>query len=160
MHTDQATKKKQKLPNGKLSHTGSAASEGVDAASLPPSSPPSLPLPLPLPSPSPLLLPPPPPQHEHGIYWESTEAKNLFQLQQKKDVWEGVSKQMALLTHANTSDTSYLEILERNAINEDSLAKYQTFALHQKWQILAFALHVMPRRTCQCGPGKNVVKQQ
>ena len=132
MHTNQATKKKQKLPNGKLLHMGSAASEGVDAASLPPSSP----------LPSPLSLPPPLlPQHVHRIYWESTKAKNLFQLQQEGDVWEGVGKQIALLTHANTTDTSYLEILEGNTIKEDSLTKYQTFAFHKKCQILAFALH-------------------
>jgi len=82
-----------------------------------------------------------PPQHVYGIYWESNEAKNLFQLQQEEDVWEGVSKQIALLTHPNTTDTSYLEILEGNAVNKDSLTEYQTFTLHQKCQILAFVLH-------------------
>ena len=83
----------------------------------------------------------PPPSPLPGMYWDSMEAKNLFQPLQDEDVKEAVSQQISILNNAKRSDTSYLEISEGKDIDNDTLTEYQILALHQKCQILALSLH-------------------
>jgi len=85
---------------------------------------------------------PPPPQQQPVIYWCSTEVKNLSFPWKDETVLQSISVQIVILTKANKTELSYLDIIEGKDMDQDTLTEYQIFLIHQKYQILCITHHL------------------
>jgi len=80
-----------------------------------------LPLPLSLPLPLPLL---PLPQYGVGLYWCSTKGKNLFFPWKDDTVLQSIDVQIVILTKANKTELSYLNVIEGKDVDQDMMTEY------------------------------------
>ncbi len=77
------------------------------------------------------------------IYFDSTEAKNLFRPKPGETTQQSIVKQIKILAAANRTDTSYLDVNSTNEEEDDlMLTNYQKHMVHQKCQLLCMALNL------------------
>ena len=77
------------------------------------------------------------------IYFDSTEAKNLFRPKPGETTRQSIVKQIEILAAVNRTDTSYLDVIATNGEVDDLiLTNYQKHAVRQKCQLLCMALNL------------------
>lgn len=72
-------------------------------------------------------------QYRPLSYWDSPEARKLFQVHDDKDTQQSIRNQIEELMKANEKESSYIEVIQDGEkMEEDTLTAYEKHLVRQK----------------------------